>query len=258
MHKLFLYTYPISSVEKEVTMNIYIDESGSISRKNADRVPYFTIALVHVTDRDGLSRDYKRFVARYLDRMRKLDYVRIDNRTGRFIHGGKMFRDGRFQELKGNAFDADMKRAFVQYFTRKRHFELFYIIMDNHQMTEIYSKHTSNTFNYVLQRALRYFCENKLLPADICHLQLDERNEKKENKHFLENYLNTELLLGQVTTAPFTVQYFDSSRNQFVQIADVLSNLFFSQTQTGAYQEELDLLRQRGILKFIYKFPEEP
>lgn len=239
-------------------MDIYIDESGSISKRNADRVPYFVIALVHVTDREGMSHAYKRFVGKYLDRMRALDYIRLDPRTGKILHGGKMFRDGRFLELKGNAFDADMKRAFVKYFTQKPCFELFYIIIDNKTLPDVFSNHTSNGFNYVLQRALRYFCNQGLLPPDICHLQLDERNEKKENKHFLENYLNTELLVGGVTSQPFTVRYFDSSRNQFVQIADVFSNLLYSQTQTHAYQQEITRLKQSGVLKYIYKFPDAP
>lgn len=248
-----------TSVEKrEVHMDIYIDESGSINNKYADRVPYFIIALVHVTDRDALSHAYKRFVSKHQARLRELDTVRLDPKTGKLLRGGKMFRNGRFHELKGNAFDADMKRKFVDYFTRKPSFELFYIIIDNKEIPDVFNTHTANAFNYTLQHALRYFCNHKMLPPDICHLQLDERNEKSENRHFLENYLNTELLLEQVTQQPFTVRYFDSSRNQFVQIADVFSNLMYSQTQTYGYQAQIEQLKQSGVLKFIYKFPDSP
>lgn len=48
---------------------------------------------------------------------------------------------------------------------------------------------------------------------------MDERNEKTETKFFLENYLNTELMLGGVTQGKFNVSYFDSANNKFIQIA---------------------------------------
>ncbi len=50
--------------------------------------------------------------------------------------------------------------------------------------------------------------------------QLDERNERVENKSFLENYLNTELSLSGQVAGNFSVSYFDSACNKFVQIAD--------------------------------------
>jgi hypothetical protein len=86
-------------------------------------------------------------------------------------------------------------------------------------------------------------------------LQLDERNEKTETKFFLENYLNTELMLGGVTQGKFNVSYFDSANNKFIQIADVFSNLFYSELRTRQYTETFRMLRERGILKFVFEFP---
>ena len=86
-------------------------------------------------------------------------------------------------------------------------------------------------------------------------MQLDERNEKTETRHFLENYLNTELFMNGVATGRFDVRYFDSSKNDLIQLADVFSNLYYSHLQTGAYEDEFKKLKETGILKFIFEFP---
>ena len=98
-----------------------------------------------------------------------------------------------------------------------------------------------------------YFIQNGYLPDEDCFLQLDERNERVENKSFLENYLNTELSLSGQVAGNFSVSYFDSACNKFVQIADVFSNLFYSHLQTGHYTDELELMRELGILKGVYE-----
>ena len=51
----------------------------------------------------------------------------------------------------------------------------------------------------------------------------------------------------------FSVSYFDSACNKFVQIADVFSNLFYSHLQTGHYTDELELMKELGILKGVYE-----
>ncbi|MDE6712782.1 MAG: hypothetical protein K2K20_03520, partial [Lachnospiraceae bacterium] len=103
--------------------------------------------------------------------------------------------------------------------------------------------------------ALSYLIQKGFLPDEDCSLQLDERNEKTKTRYFLENYLNTELSLGGITTGKFMVSYFDSSNNKLVQIADVFANLYYSHLRTGVYEEEFQKLKEAGILKFIFDFP---
>ncbi|WP_405726530.1 DUF3800 domain-containing protein [Anaerotignum sp.] len=43
-------------------MNIYIDESGSINNHSPEN-KFFVIAMVHVKDKRGLEKAYKRFVS---------------------------------------------------------------------------------------------------------------------------------------------------------------------------------------------------
>ena len=224
-------------------MNIYIDESGSITNQFPDSQPYFVIALVHVKNREKLCRAYKRFVSSNEARLRELD------------HGSKMFRNGKFRELKGNQFDRQMKIDFVNYFARNHYFELYYIKFNNTELSDRFCQNTSRAFNYVMCQAMRYFFSKGYLIDEGCYLQLDERNEKTEAKTFLENYLNTQLIIEGIVDNEFTVLYFDSSNNQLVQIADVFSNLFYSHLKTGAYEEQIHYLKKEGYLRCIYEFP---
>lgn len=225
-------------------MNIYIDESGSINNtldKNCD----FIITLVVPTNKKQLECTYKRFVSNNHKILKKLD------------KNNKMFFNNKFQELKGSQFNKPMKQKFVKFFAKKKHFEIYYIRIENYKLSDNFCKNTARVFNYVIRLALQYLIQNNFLEQDDIHLQLDERNEKTETKHFLENYLNTELSLGGTTRGKFTVNYFDSSNNKFIQIADVFSNLLYSQLHTGGYGDEIQLLKNNDILKFVFVFPLE-
>lgn len=224
-------------------MNIYIDESGSITKKYANRYPYFIIALIHVKDKEKLKRVYKRFVSSRMKRLKELD------------EGEKMFKNGEFRELKGNSFDSAMKKDFVKYFSRNNYFDIYYIKINNANITDTFCQSTGRAFNYVICKALHYFYSHGYLVDEGCHLQLDERNEGKDTKFFLEQYLNTELMGSGIVHNEFDVKYFDSSLNQFIQIADVFANLLFSHLHTGAYSDEIEYLQKNGYLKFIFQFP---
>lgn len=236
-------------------MNIYVDESGSICRYSHTE-SYFVVSMIHVNDPQALEKAYKRFISSNYDKLWELDCDKVDSASGKIIkRGGKMFQHGKFKELKGAQFDRDMKHIFVDYFSRKHHFDVFYIVMNNHKLPQRFFDNISHTFNYAMKSALQFFIQNGDLPDEDCLLQLDERNESVENKNFLQNYLNTELSLSGQVAGDFSVAYYDSSANKFVQIADVFSNLMYSHLQTGHYKEELDFMKQQGILKGIYDIP---
>lgn len=224
-------------------MQIYIDESGSITCNYYKHNPYFIIALIRPLDKEKLQKVYKRFVSSNFETLKSLDTE------------GKMFKNGKFHELKGNQFDKPLKKKFVDYFCRNNLFEIYIIKVNNAKLTPAFCKNTARAFNYVLVLALKYFISNGLMIDEPSSLQLDERNEKTEAKFFLENYINTELTLSGVINHDFTVQYFDSANNHIIQIADVFANLFFSQCITGSYDDEIKYLKENGYLKFIFEFP---
>lgn len=236
-------------------MNIYIDESGSINN-HSHKNKYFVIALVHVTNKDGLRKAYKRFISSNLEALKSLDQGKVHPVTSEVLKpGNRMFNNDKFVELKGSQFDKSMKLKFIDFFSKKPHFELYLIKVSNGRLSDDFCKNTARVFNYTIRLALEYYISNGYLPSEYCNLQLDERNEKTESRYFLCDYLNTELTLSGKVNNNFEVTYFDSSNNKFIQIADVFANIYFSQLQTNQYSNEIKSLKERDILKHIFEFP---
>lgn len=224
-------------------MNIYIDESGSINNKH-DTLHNFVIALVKPADENNLKRSYKRYISSHISDLKENSK-----------EAEKMFKDDTFQEIKGSALTAIQKREFVQFFAEKSNFELYYIVLKNYALTDNFCSNTARAFNFSVCNAIQYFTNHQmLLLNEVCHLQLDERNERTDTRSFLENYLNTQFIHSEICP-PFTVQYFDSANNKLIQLADVFANLYYSDMITAAYEAEISMLREKGILKGIYQFP---
>lgn len=235
-------------------MLIYIDESGTVNNFDHSNCPYTVIALVHVKDKIMMQRAYDYFVKTNLDRLRELDKDKIDA-EGRVIKtGGQMFVNGKLMELKGACFDSDMKRRFLSFFGNEPYFEVFYIKIVKSRYSGKFYSNAARMFNYSLKLGLSHFTNKKLLPyKEECILQLDERNEKPETRYFLEEYLNTELTMKGRCKGPFKVHYLNSANNKIIQITDVYANWFYSQLQTGAYDEELKTQQETGIIREIFE-----
>lgn len=234
-------------------MNLYIDESGSINNTLKDKP--FVISVIHVLDFKKLNTAYKRFISSNIKRLQELDKDFINEKGILRKKGNQMFQNGKFKELKGSQFDQKMRNSFVEYFSRNKYLEIFYVKINNNLLTDKICENTARAFNYSLKLALSYFIQHKKLPDQDCLIQLDERNERTEAKFFLETYLNTELCLNNITDSHFTVKYLDSSTNPFVQIADVFANLYYAELKTGTYTDAINVLKEKDILKGIFEFP---
>ncbi len=225
-------------------INIYIDESGSMTTQHINVSPYFLIALVKPNDTRYLKTAYKRFVRKNLQDLKNAD------------KNNKMFMNGEFKELKGSEFTPELKRKFLDYFCRNNSLDIFYIVMDNKNIKSNFYENTARAFNYSIKIALSHFIKKGLLPNDEYVIQLDERNQKTKTKFFLEEYLNTELCLhDEIIDKNISVLYFDSCNNNLVQIADVFANILYSQLLTGNYTKDIKKIENEGYLKKIFKFP---
>lgn len=220
-------------------MNIYIDESGSINNKQ--QAP-FVIALINVKETVKLKKAYKRFISKNLDVLKKAK----DN---------KMFKEGNFTELKGSSLTYDMKIDFVNFITKNSYFDIYFIEIDNAKLSDVFSSNTAKVFNYTLKNALQYFITNKLLVKEDINLHIDERNEKTGLKNHLEEYINTEFMLENITDKKTNVKYYDSQNCINIQLADVFANIYFSKYYNKDYDIIINRLTDESIIKFIYKFP---
>ena len=126
----------------------------------------------------------------------------------------------------------------------------------HHSYTHL--KNKARTFNYLLKIFLINSIKKKYIEDKQIFLQIDERNVKTDSKYSLEDYLNQELLLSDNLIENVQVQYFDSSHNSFIQIADVFSNIMYSNLITkGSYQNEIEKLQQDKYILPPFIFPKK-
>lgn len=228
-------------------ISMYIDESGSIHPTSEKLNRYFIIGIVIPKDAKKLKRVYKLFVRKNIDSLKKLDTEY------------KMFnKDGHFIELKGCCMDKAMKLNFINFFCRNNLFEVRYIILDNNKLEEKFIKNKARTFNYLLKIFLINSIKKKYIEDREILLQIDERNIKTDSKYSLEDYLNQELFLNDNLIENLQVEYFDSSQNSFIQIADVFSNIMYSNLiSNGSYQKELEILQKNKYILPPFIFPQK-
>ena len=228
-------------------ISMYIDESGSIHPTSGKLNRYFIIGIVIPKNSIKLKRVYKLFIRKNIDYLRKLDQ---DN---------KMFsEDGKFRELKGNSMDKTLKLDFINFFCRNNLFEVRYIILDNNQLDERFIKNKARTFNYLIKIFLINSLKKGYIKDNELFLQIDERNVKTESKYSLEDYLNQELILNDNILENVQVKYFDSSQNCFIQIADVFSNIMYSDLITsGGYRKEIEKLQEQKYILPPFVFPKK-
>ena len=228
-------------------ISMYIDESGSIHPTSGKLNRYFIIGIVIPKDPVRLKRVYKLFIRKNINYLKKLDK---DN---------KMFReDGKFIELKGSSMDRELKLEFINFFCKNNLFEVRYIILDNNNLEERFIKNKARTFNYLIKIFLINSFKRKYIKDKEIFLQIDERNVKTESKFSLEDYLNQELILNDNILENIQVQYFDSSQNCFVQIADVFSNIMYSDLITnGNYRKEIEKLQEERYILPPFIFPKK-
>lgn len=224
---------------------LYIDESGSLTNHSEEyRQPFFIISIVKVNDEKVLKRNLKRFIAKNLKILRKLE------------KSDRMFSNGEFIELKGSALNGALKTTFAKEIGKGGAFELFYIKVYNNRVRDVFLENKARAFNFLLKMFFEHNLRSGKLPDVEYFLQIDERNVKTQSKNTLEEYLNTELILNDnLLSNSLIVRYFDSSNVKFIQVADVFSNLYYSHCMTNKYGEVFEELKQNGILKGVFIFP---
>lgn len=226
-------------------MNMYMDESGSVHPKKNGLNQFFVIGIMMSRHEKQLRRAYKIFIRKNLETLKKLD---LEN---------KMFdKNGKFREIKGSCFNRKMKLEFMHFFCQKDCFKVAYIVLDNHQLQEKFISNKARTFNYLLKLFLINAVQRKYIRDAKLFLHIDERNVKTGSKYSLEDYLNQEMVLNAEFVDSVQVKYYDSAQNPLIQIADVFSNIMYSNFMTrGAYQKELKELSQKEYILPLFFFP---
>lgn len=223
---------------------LFIDESGTMSTEYCEKFPFFIICLLHVLDKRKLKTITKRFISQHMEELKSLGST-------------KMFKNGKFIEIKGSELSYDLKIELARYLCKYEIFEIIYIDVNNKKVKEKLYRNKARAFNYLVDLCLGHTMLKKVLPKGEYHIQIDERNIKTNAQKTLEDYLAMELGFKKNYISDVSVEYFDSADNVYIQLSDFFSNLFYSykMNNTG-YKSIIDEMKQKGILKYIFEFPE--
>ena len=226
-------------------MEIYIDESGSVHPTNKRLNRYFIIGIILPNDKKKLLRTYKLFVRKNYNELSKIDKE------------NKMFdENGKFKELKGSCFNKDMKLKFMDFFFQKQEFKVGYIILDNSKLQERFISNKTRKFIYLLKLFLTYAIQKKYISNQKLFLNIEEKNVKTESKYSLEDYLYQELCLNLNIIQNANAKYYDSAQNKLIQVADVFSNIMYSNLVTdGNYSFYINQYIKKGYILPLFIFP---
>lgn len=226
-------------------MNLYIDESGTITKCNPYNNKFFVITILIPKDKEKLKRVYKRFISKHFNELKECDKE------------NKMFsrETGKFNEIKGYCLNDKLKLDFLNFFCKNNLFNVRYIILDNKSTLNKFIENKARTFNYLLKLFIINSIKNNFITDKILNFHIDERNIKTDAKFSLEDYLNTELNLEEDLHLEITTEYYDSCDNKLIQIADVFSNIMYTRLNTKKFDKELKELKNKGYILPNFYFP---
>lgn len=226
-------------------VNLYIDESGTMTTEHCEDFPYFLISVVRVFDIKKLKQKIKRFISKNLEDLRAVD------------NDSKMFKDGKFRELKGSALNIEMKIKLANYLMQFPNlFDVDIIKIENKRVNDELYANKARAFNYFLDLFMTYRSHTSCYINDEYSLQIDERNVKTDARRSLEDYLSIELCLKQQILKKIQVTYFDSCDNSLVQLSDFFANLYFSYLKgSKRYKKVISDLKAKNMLRDDFVFP---
>lgn len=182
---------------------VYIDESGSIHKNS--KTKYFAVGgyITYEEDKNKIISKYKR-----------------NNLEIKKSHSYKLDR-----EVKSFDMNIDEKIKIFTDIANIKTFCGFAIVFNKEQMKKEIVE-SNIFFNY----AVRLIFQDCIFPILEDYnidfkVSVDNRNIKVGNLKNLEDYLNTEFCLKNVS---FNVTYYDSKTNFGIQLADLIVNTFYN------------------------------
>lgn len=236
-------------------INLYIDESGSLTKNPSKFNRFFFIGIVNVKNPTRIKRRFERFVSSNMEELQEINNKHIAKAKARGeAKPSTMFVNGKFKELKGNVLTKEMKFKFLDYICVDNEVEFYLIKFDNCYQQKNFLNNTARAFNYLLKLAFTKMAHDKTLEGSL-HLHLDNRNVRTDSVRLLEEYLNTELVTAQNLYESIVAEYFSSENCKFVQIADVIANVHFSSYNSRDYKIKLKEIEEKGYIKLNFTFP---
>lgn len=230
-------------------INLFIDESGTMTTKYSNSHKYFVIAIVQINDDILLKHSFKKAINKF-----KKDILKYDTNQTIFQ---KINDNYKFKEFKGSSLPFNLKVNILKFLYYKNSFNVFYIVINNEKVKSSYYDNTARAFNYILNKELTYLIKSNKLNMEEISLHIDQRNTSTKTTYFLQEYLNTELFFEFFYNFNIKVQYYDSKNKIGIQVADLFANMLYSVLYNKKRSSALDEFITNGCIKHRFLFPLE-
>ena len=199
---------------EKIDINVYIDESGSITKKDIEHHKYFVIAILFTRNSQRVKRYFKKGIASLTQNAKYREYLKSKG------------------EIKGSEVTETKKLEIYDRIIRncKDDFEIGIIVLDNNYTTDTFIKNHARTFNYILQVFFDVLFRNSSKYANTIlnmHMVIDEQNIATDADYTLDGYLNQQLNIVNPICNHFDVTYVDSKYHPLIQLIDFVSNTFY-------------------------------
>lgn len=199
---------------EKTDINVYIDESGSITKKDIEHHKYFVIAILFTRNSQRVKRYFKKGIASLTQNAKYREYLKSKG------------------EIKGSEVTETKKLEIYDRIIRncKDDFEIGIIVLDNNYTTDTFIKNHARTFNYILQVFFDVLFRNSSKYANTIlnmHMVIDEQNIATDADYTLDGYLNQQLNIVNPICNHFDVTYVDSKYHPLIQLIDFVSNTFY-------------------------------
>lgn len=195
-------------------MNLYIDESGSITKYfDNPNNRYFVIAILETDDPYHVIRQWKRAKKKYLKDNPKCSLSIKD-------------------EIKGSEMPYKMKEKIFDTIRTKTDAKFHFMIVDNKNLRESLLEQPSLSFNYFISLMLKRLSISK--SSDDLFMLIDERNQAVNSLNSLEEYIKVKHTIETNDFKTVKLKYKDSSGKDLIQLADIFANTIYRISRTHA------------------------
>ena len=200
----------MGEVEKNSTIYVYVDESGSITKTNVSNNRYFVIAMVFTDNPIAIRRLFKKKISQMIKKNSKRRDEIILNK-----------------EIKGSDLSEAEKIKIYHHIMShgSDNIELGLIVLDNKYTNDKFIENHARTFNYMVQVFFDSCYRNHsrfMTGKGNIEILLDEQNVATGAKYDLEEYLNQQLTIKNPICDSFSAGY-----EKLVQLADFVANSFY-------------------------------
>lgn len=226
-------------------LNVYIDESGSITKTKVSQNQYFVIAILFTRNPQKIKRQFRKGISALIKKNPK--YKKILEEKG---------------EIKGSEVSEHRKKEIYRRIIRNcaDEFELGIIVLDNRYTLDSFIQNHARTFNYILQLYFENVYRKQSRYAggtDVMSIVIDEQNIATDTRYTLNEYLEQHFTVYRPLCDHFDVRYVDSKNHLLIQLIDFVANTFYRNLEKHdeISVQTVNMLREHVCGKDIFVFP---